>query len=149
MGDFRCELWTPEKVVVGVFEYPRPEFIIGVYFKSNATGLWKVNFNCMKIIGAERNNEWRWVERWKHFSRKFYLWQKDGRSTVFIFIFCASTDLQQQQQLKQIYKEIETKHLGQNHLVLSGLTVFWDSRSHYQRYATVHRQNNRQTWTRM
>ena len=38
MGDFRCELWTPEKVVVGVFEYPRPEFIIGVYFKSNATG---------------------------------------------------------------------------------------------------------------
>ena len=39
----------------------------------------------MKIIGAERNNEWWWVERWKHFSRKFYLWQKDGRSTGFIF----------------------------------------------------------------
>ena len=39
------------------------------------------------------------------------------------FQFCTSTDLKKQQQLKQIYKKIETKHLGQNHLILSGLSV--------------------------
>ena len=46
--------------------------------------------------------------------------------------------------INQICKEIETKHL-----ILSGFTVFWDSRSHYQRYTTVHLQNNKQTWTRL
>ena len=98
-----------------------PEFIIGVYFKSNATGHawwchcwskcnWKVNFNCIKIVGAERNNEWRWVERWKHFSRKFYLSQEDSRSTglkIVLYLFW----LTKTTTIKQIYKNIETKQV--------------------------------------
>ena len=39
---------------------------------------------------------------------------------------------------EQIYKKIETKHLGQNQIILSGLSAFWDSRFHCQRYTSVH-----------
>ena len=61
---------------------------------------------------------------------------QQGSSSVLYLHWLTKTTTTKQS--KQFYRKIEKKRLGQNYLILSGLTVFWNNRSHCQRYTSVH-----------